>query len=54
MQVADSGYSFKKDTSERSISRSLKRSGLSDKKIDSFIRGWNQVKNKGVTNAKNK
>lgn len=38
-------YNFNKDTTDTTIRRRLKREGLSDKKIDSFIRGWTLVKN---------
>lgn len=38
-------YNFNKDTSDTTIRRRLKREGLSDKKIDSFVRGWALVKN---------
>ena len=38
-------YNFSKDTSDTTIRRRLKREGLSDKRIDSFVRGWTLVKN---------
>tara|TARA_R110000751_G_scaffold47415_2_gene106227 strand:- start:954 stop:1088 length:135 start_codon:yes stop_codon:yes gene_type:complete len=38
-------HKFTKDVSDDTIRRRLKRSGWSDKKISSFLRGWNLVKN---------
>lgn len=36
---------FDKDATDGTIRRRLKRESWSEKRIDSFIRGWNSVKN---------
>lgn len=37
-------FNFKKDTSESSMRRTLKRAGYDEKRIDSYLRGWFKVK----------
>lgn len=38
-------FNFNEDTTDSTIKRRLKREGYSEKRIDSFMKGWLQVKN---------